>query len=247
MASSRRLRHTTKLPGRSTKVYLRLASPVAFATNPTLGSLLHSPVWSVEEAPPTPTICGSPNPAQWGARSATSSPYPCAESITETSIASETKSPGGRDGPLIPSRRRGCSGFRRAVSNENGIPNGIALPNNLPPHIPYRWGPSSVSKGNESDTTSGLSALGSPSEKTGSIPGGAGRVLSPPRVAAFPPRSPPEREKRMQQGLAKGHKVRGCTELDLERPADVGLSCCSVCATSQHVANKRDCARNAFT
>jgi hypothetical protein len=43
-----------------------------------------------------------------------------AESITATSIASETKSPGGRDGLLIPSRRRGCSGFRRAASNEGG-------------------------------------------------------------------------------------------------------------------------------
>src|SRR5467141_1108141 len=48
-----------------------------------------------------------------------SSRYPCAEAITATTIASETKSLGGRDGLSIPSRRRGCSGFRPGVSNES--------------------------------------------------------------------------------------------------------------------------------
>jgi hypothetical protein len=119
--NSRRLQHTftTTRPGRSTKVYLRLASPVAFAARPTSGSSPHSPVWSVEEAPPTPTICGSPSPARWDSRSAMSSPYLCAESITATAIAPETKLPGGRDGLLTPSRHRGCSRFRRAVSNDS--------------------------------------------------------------------------------------------------------------------------------
>jgi hypothetical protein len=42
----------------------------------------------------------------------------CAEAITATTTASETKSPGGNDGPLIPSPRRGCSGFRPGASNE---------------------------------------------------------------------------------------------------------------------------------
>ena len=71
------------------------------------------------EAPLTPTICGSLSRARWGARSATNSRYLCAEPITGTTIASATRSPGGRDGPSIPSPRRGCSGFRPGVSNKD--------------------------------------------------------------------------------------------------------------------------------
>ena len=58
-------------------------------------------------------------PRAMGPKSATSSRYRCAGLITVTSIASETKSPGGGDGLLIPSRRHGCSGFRRGTSNES--------------------------------------------------------------------------------------------------------------------------------
>jgi hypothetical protein len=69
MTSSRR-QHTltTTRPGRSTKVYLRSASPVGFATRPTSSSWHRSPVWSVEEAPPTLTICGSLNRGRWDSR-----------------------------------------------------------------------------------------------------------------------------------------------------------------------------------
>jgi hypothetical protein len=57
--------------------------------------------------------------------------YPCAEPITATITASETKSPGGREVALIPSPRRGCSGFRRDVLNKAaGI---YSLPAGLPP------------------------------------------------------------------------------------------------------------------
>src|ERR1700676_2761134 len=49
------------------------------------------------ESPKPRIICG-PSPARWGARSATNSRYLCAECITATTIASATKSPGGRDG-----------------------------------------------------------------------------------------------------------------------------------------------------
>ena len=110
------------LPPKSRKASSRSASRVGIATNCTSNSLHRSRVWFAGEARLTPIICGSPSPARWDARSATSSPYLCAEPITVTSIASETKSPGGRDGLLIPSRRRGCSGFRRAASNENDTP-----------------------------------------------------------------------------------------------------------------------------
>jgi hypothetical protein len=37
---------------------------------------LRNRVWSAAEAPLTPTICGSPSPAQWDARSATNSRCP---------------------------------------------------------------------------------------------------------------------------------------------------------------------------
>src|SRR4029450_13676154 len=47
-----------------------------------------------------------------------SSRYHSVGSITVTSIASETRSHGGRDALLMPSRRRGCSGFRRDGLNE---------------------------------------------------------------------------------------------------------------------------------
>jgi hypothetical protein len=94
MTSSCRLRHTftTMLPARSTKVYLRLASPSTSRQSPPQVRCL-----------PACLICGrSPadadhlrfaQPRAMGARSATNSPYPCAESITGTSITSETKSP----------------------------------------------------------------------------------------------------------------------------------------------------------
>ena len=119
---TRRLRHlfkSTQLPQKSKKVNSPSASPAAIAIKATSNSWHRSPVWFAEEAPLTPTICGSLNPARWGARSATSSRYLYAELITVTSIASETKSPGGGDGLSIPSRRHGCSGFRRGVSNND--------------------------------------------------------------------------------------------------------------------------------
>jgi hypothetical protein len=117
----RRFRHIFKptlLPLKSRKASSRSASRVGITTKPTSSSLHHSPVWFAGEVPPTPTIFDSPSRARWGARSATNSRYLCAEPITATSIASETKSPGGGDGLLIPSPRRGCSGFQPGVSNE---------------------------------------------------------------------------------------------------------------------------------
>jgi hypothetical protein len=84
-----------------------------------ISNLLHlSPAWSVAEALLTPTICGLPNRARWDARSATNLQCPCAERIIGTTIISETKLAGGRVGLLIPSRHRGCSGFRRVGLNE---------------------------------------------------------------------------------------------------------------------------------
>src|ERR1700730_7632076 len=65
-----------------------------------------------------PTISSLPRPVRWGARSAMNSPYLCAEFTTATSTASETKSPGGRDGLSTLLLRRACSGFRHGVSNE---------------------------------------------------------------------------------------------------------------------------------
>jgi hypothetical protein len=99
--TARRLRHIfepTLLRQRSTKVCSRLARRVDSATKPTSSSLHRSRVWFVAEAPLTPTIFGSPSRAQWGARSAMSSRSLCAEPITGTTIASETKSPGGEAG-----------------------------------------------------------------------------------------------------------------------------------------------------
>ena len=122
----RRLFKPTLLPPKSKKASSPSASRAAIATKPTSNSLHRSRVWSVGEAPPTPTICGSLNRARWAARSATNSPYHCAERITGTTIAPETKSAGGRDGLLIPSRRRGCFGFPRGKSNEGHQKN---LPN----------------------------------------------------------------------------------------------------------------------
>src|SRR3981081_2278467 len=119
--TTRRLRHIFPLklfPPKSTKDKLQLARCAVFATKPTLSSLHLSPVSSAEEAPLMPTICGSRSHARWGARSATNSRYLCAGPITVTTTAQETKSPGGGGGLLTPSQRRGCSGFRRGVSNK---------------------------------------------------------------------------------------------------------------------------------
>src|SRR5258707_579264 len=86
-----------------------------------ISSLWHrSPVWCAGEVRLMLIICGSPSNAQWGARSATNSQYRCAGRIIRTTIASATKSPGGRGGLSIPSLRRGRSGFRPGASNENG-------------------------------------------------------------------------------------------------------------------------------
>ena len=121
MANSRRPQHTfkaTPFRARSTRAYLRSARCVGSATKPTSNSWHRSPVWFAEEVPLTPIICGSPNPARWGSRSATSSRCRCAEFITVTSIAMETNSPGGNGGRSIPSRLPGCFGSRRGASGE---------------------------------------------------------------------------------------------------------------------------------
>jgi hypothetical protein len=97
----------------------RSASRADTGTKPTSNSWPRSRVWSAGGAPPMPTICASPNPGQWGSRSATSLPYPCAGPITGTTTTSETKSPGGRGGLSIPSRRRGSYGFRHEASDES--------------------------------------------------------------------------------------------------------------------------------
>jgi hypothetical protein len=112
----RRLRHILKPPllsPKSKKANSQSASRAGIVTKP-ISSLSHcSRVWFAGEAPLTPTIYGSLSPARWGAKSATNSLYLCAERITGTTIGSETKSPGGRDGLLIPSPCRGCSGSQR--------------------------------------------------------------------------------------------------------------------------------------
>src|SRR5229473_5056868 len=117
----RRLRHIIKptlLPPKSKKVSSRSASRVGIATKAISSSLRHSRVWFAGEAPPTPTICGSPSPAQWGARSATNSRYHSVEPITGTTIALATSRPGGASRLSIPSGRHGSSGFRHGASNE---------------------------------------------------------------------------------------------------------------------------------
>ena len=118
----RRLRHIfepTLPPPKSIKACSRSLNHVGIATKSISSSLHRSRVWSAAEAPLTPTICASLSRGQWDSRSAMNSRYLCAEPITVTSIASETKSHGGRDGLLILSPRRGCSGSRRGVSNES--------------------------------------------------------------------------------------------------------------------------------
>ena len=75
----RRLRHIIKptlLPPKSKKVSSRSASRVGIAIKRTSSSWQHNRAWFAREARPTPTICGSPSPARWDARSATSSPSP---------------------------------------------------------------------------------------------------------------------------------------------------------------------------
>src|SRR5216684_3361902 len=117
----RRLRHIIKptlLPPKSKKVSSRSASRVGIATKAISSSLHHSRVWFAGEAPPTPTICGSPSPAQWDSRSATSSPYHSVEPITGTTIALATSRFGGASRLSIPSGRHGSSGFRHGASNE---------------------------------------------------------------------------------------------------------------------------------
>ena len=114
MTNSSRLQHTfktTPLRPRSTKANSPSARCVGSATRPTSNSLRRSRVWSAGEAPQTPTIYGSPSPARWGARSATSLPYLCAELITGTTIASATSTPGGANRPSIRSKRHGSSGY----------------------------------------------------------------------------------------------------------------------------------------
>ena len=46
-------------------------------------------------------------------------PYLCAGPITGTTIGSETKSPGGANGPSIPSGRHGSCGSQHGGSNES--------------------------------------------------------------------------------------------------------------------------------
>ena len=122
LMKTRRLRRLLKpklLPPKSTKANSPLARCAAIATKLTSSSLHPSRVWSAGEVPRTPTICGSLSPGRWGARSATSSRYLCAEPTTATTIAPETKSRGGRGGLLIPLRRRGCFGFRPGASSND--------------------------------------------------------------------------------------------------------------------------------
>jgi hypothetical protein len=130
----RRLRHLFKptlLPPKSRKANSRSASRVGIAIKRTSSSYHRSRVWFAGEAPLTPTICGSLSPARWGARSATSSRYLCAERITGTIIVSATRPPGGADNPLIPWGRHDSSGFRRGVLNDgdrNLLPSLRAVP-----------------------------------------------------------------------------------------------------------------------
>jgi hypothetical protein len=115
------LRHIFKSkvpPPKSRKTSSRSTSRVGIAIKATSNSLHRNRVWFAAEAPLTRTILGSPNPARWGARSATNSRSRSAGPITGTIIASATRSPGGVDRPSIPSGLRGSSGFQRVVSNE---------------------------------------------------------------------------------------------------------------------------------
>src|SRR5258705_7948734 len=114
------LRHIlpTLPPPKSRKASSRSASRVGIAIKAISSSLHRSRVWFAGEAPLTPTIFGSLSPAQWGARSATSSRSRSARPITGTITASGTRPPGGVDRPSIPSGLRGSSGFQRAESNE---------------------------------------------------------------------------------------------------------------------------------
>jgi len=117
----RRFKHTLKpapLPPKSIRACLQSASCAGIETKRISSSWHRSRVWFAAEARLMPIIFGSPSNAQWGARSATSSRYRCAGRIIKTTIASATKSPGGRGGLLIPSPRRGCYGCRHGESNE---------------------------------------------------------------------------------------------------------------------------------
>ena len=88
------------------------------ATRPISNSWHRSRVWSAGEAPLMPTICGSPSPARWGARSATSSPSRCVERITATTIASEMSRLWWEQAAIDPIATRGCSGSRPGASND---------------------------------------------------------------------------------------------------------------------------------
>jgi len=115
------LRHIFKPtlpPPKSRKASSRSASRVGIAIKAISSSLHLSRVWFAGEGPLTPIILGSPNFAQWGARSAMSSRSRSAGPITGIITASATRPPGGVDRPSIPSGLRGSSGFQRVVSNE---------------------------------------------------------------------------------------------------------------------------------
>ena len=76
-STTTRRRHIVKptlhLP-KSIKACSRSASRVGIAIKRTSSSWHHNRAWFAREA--RPTICGSPSPARWDARSATSSPSP---------------------------------------------------------------------------------------------------------------------------------------------------------------------------
>ena len=117
-----RLRHlfnpTLAPPPKSRSASSPSASRAGIATRHTSSLWRRSPVWFAAEAPPTPTICGSPSPAPWDARSATSSRYRSAGPITGTTIELATRPLGGPPCRLIPSKFRVGSGFRHGRSNK---------------------------------------------------------------------------------------------------------------------------------
>jgi len=115
----RRLQHRTTLPGRSTKVCLRLANLVDFATKPISSSSPRQPCLVCGRSPADAHHLRFTQPRAMGLKVSDEFTVPLCRVHHRDNHSSGDEVAWWERRAMIPSRPRGCSGFRPAVSNEN--------------------------------------------------------------------------------------------------------------------------------